>query len=69
MILITTYFQYWDNTTDPRHDVINFSYLDHMYDIHHEVLDTGIDVYWEWAKDNLDAAYLCVKVKDEIACN
>ncbi|UOX40250.1 hypothetical protein [Vibrio phage PhiImVa-1] len=69
MLFIPTYYQFWDGTTTPRDDVINFSYGDHMYDIHPGLEGIGIDVYWEWAKDNIDVAYLCVRVRDEIASN
>lgn len=69
MLLIPTYYQFWENTVDPRPDVINFSYGDHMYDTHPDLDDIGIDVYWEWAKDNLDVAYLRARVRDEIARN
>lgn len=69
MLLIPTYYQYWDGTTTPRHDVINFSYGYHMYDAHPDFDDLGIDVYWEWSKDCIDIDYLCVRIRDEIASN
>jgi len=69
MLFIPTYYQYWDGTDTPRHDVINFSYGHHMYDTHPKLGDIGIDVYWKWAKDNLDKAYLCVRIRDEIVSN